>query len=63
MWHIGFNMVALWFLGPQLEMMLGRPRFLAVYLLSGLAASTAVMSRLSNEQTDRRSARPGRSSA
>ena len=26
--HIGFNMVALWFLGPQLEMVLGRARFL-----------------------------------
>jgi membrane associated rhomboid family serine protease len=47
-WHIGFNMLALYFLGPQLEMILGRGRFLAVYLLSGLAASTAVMW-LSNE--------------
>ena len=42
-WHIAFNMMALYFLGPQLEMILGRARFLAVYLLSGLAASTAVM--------------------
>jgi membrane associated rhomboid family serine protease len=42
-WHIGFNMLALYFLGPQLEMVLGRARFLAVYLLSALAASTAVM--------------------
>jgi membrane associated rhomboid family serine protease len=47
-WHIGFNMLALYFLGPQLELILGRARFLAVYLLSGLAASTAVMW-LSNE--------------
>ncbi len=39
-WHIGFNMLALWFLGPQLEMVLGRARFLAVYLLSALAGST-----------------------
>ena len=38
-WHIGFNMLALWFLGPQLEMAIGRARFLALYLLSGLAGS------------------------
>jgi membrane associated rhomboid family serine protease len=41
--HIAFNMLALYFLGPQLESLLGRSRFLAVYLLSGLAGSTAVM--------------------
>ena len=40
--HIGFNMLALWFLGPQLEMVLGRVRFLALYLLSGLVGSAAV---------------------
>ena len=38
-WHIGFNMFMLWVLGPQLESVLGRVRFLAVYLLSGLAGS------------------------
>src|SRR4051794_25043670 len=42
-WHIGFNMLALYFLGPQLEMVLGRARYLGIYLLSGLAGSTAVM--------------------
>jgi membrane associated rhomboid family serine protease len=41
-WHIGFNMVALWVLGPQLEMVLGRLRFAGVYLLSGLVGSAAV---------------------
>jgi membrane associated rhomboid family serine protease len=41
-WHIGFNMLALWVLGPQLEMAIGRARFLALYLLSGLAASALV---------------------
>ncbi|WP_248579673.1 rhomboid family intramembrane serine protease [Nocardioides sp. InS609-2] len=41
-WHIGFNMLALWVLGPQLEAALGRTRFLALYLLSALAGSTLV---------------------
>ncbi len=40
--HLAFNMLALWFLGPQLEQVLGRTRFLAVYLLSGLAGSVSV---------------------
>ena len=40
--HIAFNMLALWILGPQLELMLGRVRFLAVYLLSALAGSALV---------------------
>jgi membrane associated rhomboid family serine protease len=42
-WHIGFNMLALWFLGPQLELAIGRVRFLSLYLLSGLAGSAMVM--------------------
>jgi membrane associated rhomboid family serine protease len=41
--HIGFNMLALYFLGPMLETVLGRARFLAVYLVSGLVGSAAVM--------------------
>ena len=36
-WHLGFNMLALWVLGPQLELAIGRTRFIALYLLSGLA--------------------------
>ena len=36
-WHLGCNMLALWFLGPSLEAALGRSRFLVLYLLSGLA--------------------------
>ena len=40
--HIGFNMLALWFLGPQLELAVGRLRFLALYFLSGLAGSVFV---------------------
>lgn len=42
-WHIGFNMLALWILGPQLEMLLGRTRFLAVYLGSALTGAGFVM--------------------
>lgn len=42
-WHLGLNMMALYFLGPQLESILGRGRFLAVYLLSALCGSTAVL--------------------
>ena len=41
-WHIAFNMLALWVLGPQMELATGRARFLALYLLSGMAASTLV---------------------
>jgi membrane associated rhomboid family serine protease len=41
-WHIGFNMLALWVLGPQLEVAVGRVRFLALYLLSALAGSVLV---------------------
>ncbi|MFE7128330.1 rhomboid family intramembrane serine protease [Streptomyces sp. NPDC057617] len=38
-WHFGFNMLGLWWLGGPLEAALGRGRFLALYLLSGLAGS------------------------
>ena len=41
-WHIAGNMLALWFLGPQLEQVFGRMRFLALYLLSALAGSLVV---------------------
>jgi membrane associated rhomboid family serine protease len=40
--HIGFNMLALWFLGPQLEAAVGRLRFLALYFVSGLAGGVFV---------------------
>jgi membrane associated rhomboid family serine protease len=42
LWHIGFNMLALWVLGPQLEAAIGRWRFVALYFLSGLAGSALV---------------------
>ncbi|MWA12357.1 rhomboid family intramembrane serine protease [Streptomyces sp. BA2] len=38
-WHIAFNMLGLWWLGGPLEAALGRSRYLALYLLSGLAGS------------------------
>jgi membrane associated rhomboid family serine protease len=40
--HIAFNMFALYVLGPQLEVAIGRARFLALYLLSALTASALV---------------------
>lgn len=41
-WHVGFNMLALWMIGRSLEPLLGRTRFLVLYLLSGLGGSVAV---------------------
>jgi len=41
--HLVFNMMALWWLGRELEPILGRTRFLAVYLVSLLGGSAAVM--------------------
>ena len=41
--HLLFNMFALWVIGRDLEVALGRGRFLAVYLLALLGGSTAVM--------------------
>ncbi|SHM63075.1 rhomboid family intramembrane serine protease [Streptomyces yunnanensis] len=37
--HIAFNLLSLWWLGPPLEAALGRLRFTALYLLSGLGGS------------------------
>ncbi|MGN0063757.1 MAG: rhomboid family intramembrane serine protease [Nocardioides sp.] len=42
-WHLGMNMLVLWFLGPQIEAALGRTRFLAVYLLAALGGSVGVL--------------------
>ena len=42
-WHIAMNMLALFVLGPTLEGIIGRVRFLAVYLLSGFSSSVLVL--------------------
>ncbi len=40
--HIGLNMLALWFIGRSLEPLLGRARFLVLYLLGLFGGSVAV---------------------
>ena len=41
--HIAFNMYFLWFVGSAVESALGRGRFIAVYLISGLAGSAGAL--------------------
>ncbi|WP_194410088.1 rhomboid family intramembrane serine protease [Microbacterium cremeum] len=41
-WHIGLNMLALFLIGRSLEPLLGRWRFVTLYLLSTLGGSVAV---------------------
>jgi membrane associated rhomboid family serine protease len=43
LFHIFFNMLALWMFGQQLEGMLGKYRFLALYAISALGGSVAVL--------------------
>lgn len=42
-WHVAMNMFALFIFGPTLEGIIGRARFLAVYLIAGLASSVLVL--------------------
>ena len=41
--HIIFNMLALWWLGAPVEMVLGRARYLGLYLVSGVAGATGAL--------------------
>ena len=41
--HLGFNLFALYVLGPPLESSIGTIRFLACYLISGVASSAGVV--------------------
>jgi len=41
--HLGFNMFFLYWIGTPVEQYLGRGRFLAVYLVSGLAGSAGAL--------------------
>ena len=43
LWHILFNMLTLWCVGPVLERMMGHWSFLALYVVSGLAGGTGMM--------------------
>ena len=42
LWHLAFNMWALWVLGSALEPVLGRWRFAALYVLSAVGGSTMI---------------------
>jgi membrane associated rhomboid family serine protease len=41
--HIGLNMFVLWMIGAPIEEAIGRGRFLALYLISGLAGSAGAL--------------------
>jgi membrane associated rhomboid family serine protease len=43
LFHIIFNMLALWLTGPYLESLFGRVRFLALYFLSAFGGSVALL--------------------
>jgi membrane associated rhomboid family serine protease len=41
--HVGFNMYSLWVVGPALETMLGRVRYIALFVIAGFAGSVSVL--------------------
>jgi len=41
--HLAFNMLVLWFVGAPVEQAIGRGRFLAIYVVSGLAGSAGAI--------------------
>jgi membrane associated rhomboid family serine protease len=42
-WHIGFNMLSLWWIGAPLERLLGRARYVALYGVSAIGGSALVL--------------------
>ncbi|MEE4545273.1 rhomboid family intramembrane serine protease [Streptomyces sp. V4-01] len=42
-WHIGFNLLSLWWIGAPLEQRLGRSRYTALYFVSAIGGSAAVL--------------------
>lgn len=42
-WHIGFNLLVLYLLGPNVEQIVGRWKFLAIYFIALLGGSASVM--------------------
>jgi membrane associated rhomboid family serine protease len=42
-WHIGFNMLSLWWIGAPLEQRLGRLRYTALYFVSAIGGSAVVL--------------------
>ncbi|MDO4259289.1 MAG: rhomboid family intramembrane serine protease [Actinomycetaceae bacterium] len=43
LWHLGFNMLALYWVGQSLEKLLGHWRFAAIYLLSAIGGTLMVL--------------------
>jgi membrane associated rhomboid family serine protease len=41
--HLGMNMFVLWFIGAPVEQAIGRGRYLALYIVSGLAGSAGAL--------------------
>lgn len=42
-WHLTFNMMMLWLIGPTVERYLGHAEYLAIYFLSGIGSNFAMM--------------------
>lgn len=61
--HIAFNMYALWIVGSQLEFLLGRWRFLVLYVLSALGGNVMVLLLASPMEPSWRTATIGASGA
>ena len=61
--HLGGNMLFLWIFGNNVEDAMGRVRFVAFYLLGGVAALAAQIADRPGLRRSRRSAPPARSPA